>query len=129
MKTGAKLGILALVVAIGCLVLWIIEIRQVDIPENRIGFVVGFLAAVALGVAAFFKGPGWIGGAAATLAIVIGGFFNFTVAISEQELAAGAIQVGDSLPPFTALTDKGERFDSATLIGNPTLIKFFRGHW
>ena len=129
MKAGAKLGILALVVAIGCLVLWAIQIRQVDIPENRAVYVVGFLAAVGLGVAAFVKGAGWIGGVAAALAIVIGCFYNFTVAISEQEVAAGAIQVGDSLPPFSALDDRGERFDSATLMGNPTLIKFFRGHW
>ena len=56
MKTGTKLGILALVVAVSCVAAWNYHIGQVDIPENRTLFVAAFLTAVALGVAAFVEG-------------------------------------------------------------------------
>ena len=129
MKTGTKLGILALVLALGCFALWGYQIRQVEIPENRTGHVVVFLAAAALGVFAFVKGTGWAGGVAAVLAIFIGSLLPFTVAISRQEVASNSIQVGDSLPHFSAVDDRGQRFDSTTLLGQPVLIKFFRAHW
>jgi hypothetical protein len=129
MKTGTKLGLLALALAVICTAAWFRQANQVDIPENRAGFLVVWLTAVALGVTAFVKRPGWIGGIAAAPAIVIGLFLPFTVSISRQEVATGGIQVGDTLPHFTAPDDRGELFDSASLRGQPVLIKFFRGHW
>jgi hypothetical protein len=129
MKTGTKLGILALVVAVSCVAAWNYHIGQVDIPENRALFVATFLTAVALGVAAFVKGSGWIGGVAAVPAILIGLFFPFTMAISRQEVASDAIRLGDTIPRFTSVDDRGEPFDSETLRGHPVLIKFFRAHW
>ncbi len=129
MKTGTKLGILALVVAVACTALWFYQARQVDIPENRTAFVVVFLAAAALGVAAFVKGTSWLGGVAAVVAIFIGSFLPFTVAISRQEVMSNAIQVGDTIPHFTAVDGHGELFDSESLRGHPVLIKFFRAHW
>ena len=129
MKTGTKLCLLALVVAIGCAVLWFYQARLVDIPENRTAFVVVFLTAVALGIAALVKGAGWVGRIAAVVAIFIGTLLPFTVSISEQEVASNAIRVGDTLPSFSAPDDRGELFDSERLRGNPILIKFFRAHW
>jgi xanthine/uracil/vitamin C permease (AzgA family) len=129
MKTGTKLGLLALAVALGCFVFWFSLAREVDIPENRTAFVVGFLTAVGLGIAAFVKGAGWLGRIAAVVAIFIGMLLPFTVSISEQEMASNVIQVGDTLPSFSAPDDRGELFDSERLRGNPVLIKFFRAHW
>ncbi len=129
MKTGTKLGILALVVAFACAALWSYQMRQVDIPENRAGYAVVFLSAAALGAAALVKGAGWLGGIPAAFAILIGLFLPFTMAISHQQVAAHGIEVGETIPHFTALDDKGERFDSDSLRGHPVLIKFFRAHW
>jgi cytochrome oxidase Cu insertion factor (SCO1/SenC/PrrC family) len=129
MKTGTKLGILALVVALACAALWSYQMRQVDIPENRAAFAVVFLSAAALGVAALVKGAGWLGGIPAAFAILIGSFLPFTMAISHQQVAAHGIEVGETIPHFTALDDKGKRFDSDSLRGHPVLIKFFRAHW
>ncbi len=129
MKTGTKLALLALVVVVGTAIRWFYLARQVALPENRTAFVVFFLAAAALGVAAFFKGAGWGGRAAALVAILIGSFLPFTVAISRQEVASHGIEVGATIPHFTALDDTGERFDSDSLRGHPVLIKFFRAHW
>ena len=128
-KVGTTLGVLALVVAAATVALWFRQIGQVDIPEDRTTYVVFFLSAAALGVGAFVTGVRWFGGVAAALAIIIGSFFPFTVAISRQEVAANAIRVGDSIPVFSALDENGEVFESKTLAGKPALIKFFRGHW
>ena len=129
MKTGTKLGLFALVIAVACAVTWFRLANQVGLPENRTAFVLVWLTAVALGVAAFVKGPGWIGGIAAVPAIVIGLFLPFTVSISRQEVASSGIQVGETIPHFIAPDDRGETFDSANLSGHPVLIKFFRAHW
>ncbi len=126
---GNKLGLVALVLAVSCVVLWFSQARAVDIPENRMLFVAVWLTAAALGIAAFVKKAGWPGRIAAVPAIVIGLFLPFTVSISEQILPPNAIRVGDTIPAFSAPDDRGEIFDSARLRGNPVLIKFFRAHW
>jgi cellobiose-specific phosphotransferase system component IIC len=128
-KVGTTLGLLALVVAAVTVALWFRQINQVDIPENRTTFVAFFLTAAALGVGAFVAGTRWFGGVAAVLAIFIGSFLPFTVAISRQEVAADAIRVGDTIPHFTAVDEHGQLFDSDSLRGHPVLIKFFRAHW
>ena len=128
-KLGTTLGVLALVVAVATVALWFRLIGRVDIPEDRTAYVISFLSAAALGVCAFVAGARWFGGVAAALAIIIGSFFPFTMAISRQEVAANAIRVGDSIPVFSALDENGETFESKTLAGKPALIKFFRGHW
>ena len=129
MKTGNWLGLLALVVAIGCTRVWFYQAENVALPENRMLFLAVWLSAVALGIAAFVKKAGWLGRIAAVAAIVMGLFFPFTVSISEQVLPPNAIQVGETIPSFSAPDDSGQVFDSARLLGNPVLIKFFRAHW
>ncbi len=128
-KVGTTLGFLALAVAAVTVVLWFRQINQVDIPENRTTFVIFFLTAAALGVGAFVARTRWFGGVAAVLAIIIGSFFPFSVAISRQEVAPSGIQVGETIPHFAALDDKSQRFDSESLQGQVVLMKFFRGHW
>ncbi len=128
-KFGTALGFVALAVAILTMVLWFRLVNQVAIPEDRTLFVVAFLTAAGLGVAAFVIGTRWFGGVPAILAIAAGLFLPFTVAISRQQVAENPIRVGDTIPVFTALDDKGERFRSGDLDGSPVLIKFFRGHW
>ncbi len=129
MNTGTRLGLLALVVAVGCTMVWFNRAENVALPENRALFILVWLSAVALAIAAFVKKAGWLGRIAAVPAIVIGLFLPFTVSISEQVLPENAIRVGDTIPSFSAPDDRGEVFDSAVLQGNPVLIKFFRAHW
>ena len=128
-KLGTSLGFAALGLAVLTLLAWFRQINQVDIPDNRILFVVSFLSAAALAVGAFVMRTRWFGAIPALVAIVIGVFFPFTMTISRQEVATTGIQVGQAMPPFKALDRHGEWFDSASLEGKPVLIKFFRGHW
>ena len=129
MNRGTQLGLLVLVVAVGCTRFWFYQAENVALPENRMLFLAVWLSAVALGIAAFVKKAGWLGRIAAVAAIVMGLFFPFTVSISEQVLPPNAIQVGETIPSFSAPDDSGQVFDSARLRGNPVLIKFFRAHW
>jgi hypothetical protein len=129
MRLGTKLGLAALLVAVGTAVSWFHLAGQVSLPENRSGFVVLWLAAFALGVTALFKRPGILGAIPAVLAMVIGLFLPFTVYISPQTLGDRAIEVGDTIPHFTAPDEYGEIFDSSSLNGHLVLIKFFRAHW
>ena len=128
-KPGTKLGLAALGMATAFFVAWFAVNRQVGIPEDRTVFVIGFLLAAALGIAAFVRGTKWYGGLAALFAILIGVFLPLTMSVSRQQVAAGAIQVGDTIPHFEAVDEFGKRFDSASLHGHLVLIKFFRAHW
>ena len=78
---------------------------------------------------AITQGAGVIGGIAASVAVVIGIFFNLTVLIGDQKGGSGALRVGEPIPDFTAPDENGEPFNLSTLIGKPILLKFFRGHW
>ena len=128
-NTGNRLGLAALVIALGCTMTWFRAAEAVAIPENRIVFIGVWLLAVALAIAAFVMKASWVGRIAALPAIVLGLFLPFTVSISEQILPEDAIRVGDVMPAFSAPDDRDDVFDSARLRGNPVLIKFFRGHW
>jgi hypothetical protein len=129
-KTGTKLGLASLVLALGTAVLWFYLTRQVNLPDNRTLFVVVFLTAAALGVAAYVKGTSILGGVPPVVGIIIGLFLPFTIYVSPQVLdEGGAIKVGDTIPHFTAIDGNGETFDSDSLHGHLVLIKFFRAHW
>jgi hypothetical protein len=128
-KRGTKLGLAAFGTAVVITVTWFAVNRRVGIPEDRTFFVIGFLVAVALGIAAFVRGTRWYGGLAAALAILTGTFLPLTIAVSPQAVGSGAIHVGDTIPHFEAVDEFGKRFDSESLHGHLVLIKFFRAHW
>lgn len=128
-RPGTKLGLAALVVAIGTALAWFATNNRVGIPENRIPFVVGWMLAATLGIGAFVRGTRWYGGLTAVLGIFVGCFLTMTVYISPQQVGEGAIQVGDTIPRFNAVDEFGNGFDSEALQGHLVLIKFFRAHW
>jgi hypothetical protein len=130
MKTGTRLGIVSLTLAVGTASLWFYLVREVNLPDDRTLFVIAFLSAAALGVAAYVKGTSLPGGVPPAVGILIGLFLPLTIAVSPQTLdAARVIEVGDTIPRFTAVDGRGEHFDSASLHGHLVLIKFFRAHW
>lgn len=126
---GNWLALAALVLAVGCTMVWFGLNRNVALPGDRTFFVLVWLSAAALAITALVMKAGWFGRIVSVPALVIGLFFPFTVSISEQVLPPGTIQVGDTMPSFSAPDDTGQIFDSERLRGNPVLIKFFRAHW
>ena len=59
---GTSLGVAAFVLAIATTVVWFQKVRAVAMPEDTTLFVVAFLAAPVLGLAAFVIGTRWFGG-------------------------------------------------------------------
>jgi cytochrome oxidase Cu insertion factor (SCO1/SenC/PrrC family) len=123
------LGLAALGVVVVAGIFWVRALQRVEIPANRGAFVAAAVLAAILGALALASGPGWLGGIAAGLAVLVSAFFLFTIAIGDQKLAEDAIQVGATIPAFTATDEHGQTFDSQSLAGHPVLIKFFRAHW
>ena len=123
------LGILALLLVAVAGGMWIRAFRAVRVPENRSGYVGFWIAGAAIGIAALAGSPGWGGGVPAALAVAGASFFLLMVAISRQRVGESVLAVGAAFPPFSALDENRERFDSSSLAGKPALIKFFRGHW
>ena len=123
------LGLASLVVVAISARVWIRAVKRVEIPKNRGGFVAAWVVAAGIGVAALAGEPGWLGGIPAGLAIFASTFLLFTVAVGGQKAGDAAIQVGNTIPDFTATDEHEQPFDSKSLAGHPVLIKFFRGHW
>ena len=126
---GTSLGFIALAIAIGLVLFWFRQVNLVALPQDRTLFVIAFATAAVLGIATFIVGTRWFGGIPAVGAIIVGAFMTGTIYISPQKVADNPVKVGDVIPQFVALNDDGERFNSGDLAGQPTLIKFFRGHW
>jgi hypothetical protein len=99
------------------------------VPEDRIPFVAAMAAGAILGGIALASDPGWLGGTLASLAVIGGAIFGFTVAISAQKGGPGAFRVGQQAPVFGAPDEEGALVSTADFAGRPLLLKFFRGHW
>lgn len=127
--SGSLLSFVAFGLVLGAGFVWFKRAMAVALPENRGGFVAVFATGLALAIAAFGQGPGWIGGVAAGLAAFGGAFFLLTVAIGAQKGGTGAFQVGSPVPDFSAPDDNASEFQLSSLSGKPLLLKFFRGHW
>jgi hypothetical protein len=127
--TYVFLGWASLVVMLVSGGLWARAMRRVAIPEDRSLYFASWVVAFMLGVASFTGEPGWIGGVPAVIGQLFAALLIVTRLISTQKVAPTAIQVGDTIPQFTAPDEHGEIFDSRTLAGHLVLIKFFRGHW
>ena len=127
--TDSYLGWAALALIALSIGLWIRALRRLEIPRNRASFVATWVVAGGLGVTALAGEPGGWGGIPAGFAVFASLFLLLTVAIGGQKVAGDAIQVGATIPAFTATDEHGQIFDSQSLEGHPVLIKFFRGHW
>lgn len=127
--TGNLLALAAFALVLISVSVWFRRAMAVRLPANRSGFVAAWLGGALLGIAGLVQGAGALSGTAAALAIAVGCFLSFTVAVSRQELGDDAIAVGARLPDVTAPDENGAPFALASTSGSPVLLKFFRGHW
>jgi len=127
--SSVLLGWAAAALVVGAGVAWFRAAREVRLPKDRRGFVAVWALGCALGIAALAGNAGWAGGIPAVIAVLGSALVLFTIGISRQTAAPDAIAVGALLPAFSAPDENGATFESASLAGSPTLLKFFRGHW
>lgn len=127
--SGGGLALASLVLAVGVWAFWWRRIQRVDVPLRPWRHWIALGASAALAVAAFATGPGWLGGAAAGLALAMAGLFFFITWISGLPTPSMQVAVGQPAPDFTTLDSSGATFSLSSLRGRPVLLKFFRGHW
>ncbi len=114
---------------------YLASIPRGAVPERPAGTIALQLVGVALavtGVAWSLRGggsPSAVVIAPASLAVVLTALF--LVLMSQRKTPVGDIKVavGDALPPFTCQSSAGVAFSSDALLGQRTLLKFFRGAW
>ena len=126
---AALLALTAFVFFAGATTLWFRRIQQVAIPSNRLGFLATWGVAIAVGAMSMFvEGGGWPSTVMAIVAI-LGSSTFITLYLLGNQRSINPIEVGNTLPAFSASTDERIIFDSTAAQGTPLLIKFFRGHW
>jgi uncharacterized membrane protein YedE/YeeE len=128
--SGYVLAFLAVLATTGLSILWPLAMKRVEMGERLWLLNSLAVAATVFGVAALMREPGIFGGLLAGVSILVGAVFLglgfFLSAMSKQ---SPAVAVGAPLPVFIAPDENGNPFDIASLLGNPVLLKFFRGHW
>ncbi len=108
---------------------WFLRAKRVAIPNNRLTFLLGWTSAGLLGAVSFVNPEaGWLSGLFGGLSLV-GSLMMLSLYALGKQKGGNSIMVGDRFPVFEALDDQERNFTSDALIGTPTLIKFFRGHW
>ena len=65
----------------------------------------------------------------AVFALVMGSAFCSFLSLRKTPIGDLKVKVGDTLLPFEATTSEGAVFQSGSLAGKRTLLKFFRGGW
>jgi hypothetical protein len=127
--TAALLGLGGISVLAATTTVWFLRAMRVAIPDSRLVFLLGWTFGGFLGAASFVSaGAGWLSGLFGALSVVGSLFFLGLYALRKQK-AGGSISVGNVVPAFEAPDDSGGTYKSEALIGTPTLMKFFRGHW
>ena len=121
-----SLGLIALVLALGAITRWFWLAWRVAIPASPGLFMAVWATALILGVAGLLQPSNHT---AAGWAIGLALLMLYLSVTAGQKAPADGIQVGDTIPAFTAPDEHGATFDSASLAGSRFLLKFFRGHW
>ena len=120
---------LGLVIMVITTAMWFRLAANVAIPDNRTPFLMLWGLAAVLGVSSFFgNNSGLLSGNFGTLA-TLGGAGLLILYMLRKQGVGEPISVGDKIPAFSGVNEKGKEFDSNGMSGAPILLKFFRGHW
>ncbi len=127
--SGQTISLIAAAVAIGNLGLYWLRVKAVRLPDRATGQQVAMMLAGALAVTALMNQPGWVGGTAATIALLLAAAFLIMTLTSGTPSTAPAVEVGHPAIDFTTTDSQGDPFTLSQVKGRPVLLKFFRGHW
>lgn len=65
----------------------------------------------------------------AVFALMMGSGFFYLLSLRKTPIGDLKVKIGDTLPSFEVATSDGVVFQSSSLAGKRTLLKFFRGGW
>jgi hypothetical protein len=118
------MGIAALVVALITVIIWFRKAWKVDPPDTPRVFQGFWFLSLLLGLTSLNASTGSIGAWAVDISALLL-MLTFT---GSQKVGSEGIDVGDTIPSFTAFSDDKKLFTSSDLAGSRVLIKFFRAH-
>ena len=121
-----NLGLIGFIIVLAATARWFWRAWAVNVPKTPYLFQSLLAAGLALGVLSLLQGHQ---DPFAIWAVVLGVMLIFLTATGAQKVDEKSLNVGEKIPAFTAPDDNDVEFDSASLAGTRTLIKFFRGHW
>jgi len=121
-----NLGLIGLVIVLASTARWFWRAWKVDIPKTPRVFQGLLLLGLICGVISLYMG---FNDPSASWPIGVAAVLIFLTATGAQRVDGDMIEVGDSIPAFSAPDDEGNSFDMASLAGSRVLLKFFRGHW
>ncbi len=127
--SASLLGAIAGTVSILSMALWVVLLKKVRIPRNRLPFLATFTGAGILGIYALTQDANWLGNAGAVIAFMLALGNLMLRAQSAQAALQPSVSVGGEILDFTAPDDEDKPFTLSSLHGGPYLLKFFRGHW
>ena len=125
----------AAVVVMGTWGKYLSTIVKGTVPARPVGSVILQLLGICLAVAALvwsFRDGGSPGAAViapGALALMMGSFFLWLLSQRKTPVGDLKVAVGDKLLSFESTTSYGALFNTDSLAGNRTLLKFFRGGW
>ena len=105
------------------------------VPARPVGAIILQLAGIVLAVSAVvwsFRDGGAPGAAVivpAVFALMMGSTFFYLLSLRKTPIGDLKVEVGDTLLPFEATASDGAVFNTDSLAGKRTLLKFFRGGW
>jgi len=123
---------------VAVLVAWVTYLATIPsgkVPVRPIGTIVLQLVGVGLAIAAvvwsFSEGgaPGPAVIIPAAIALMMGSTFFYLLTQRKTPIGDLKVAVGDTLLRFEAPASDGSRFNTDSLAGKRTLLKFFRGGW
>ena len=121
--------LVALGIALGTAAAFWLQIKALRVPQSRVVHQGLMVLGIALALTGFVRDPGPLGAIAASLAILVGGFFLYTTLKSRLPERRPSAGVGQPAPAFTARAADGKDFTLSSLKGRTVLLKFFRGFW
>jgi peroxiredoxin len=127
--TGGLLAGVAVAIAAVALGHYASTVRAVRVALRPRAHQAGVAIAAACAIAALASGPGWPGGIAAALVLLVATLFFLTTSLSRIALGGIRVAVGAPAIDFTARDSTGAAFALSSRRGRRVLLKFFRGHW
>ena len=129
------LAVISLIIAIGSFATYLSTIPRGKVPVWPTGTFITLTISNIVALTAIFLNyksggvVGIIGIVVSIFALFMGGAFFWLFSQRKTPIGNLKVKVGDKLLGFSATTSEGSAFNSDSLKGKRTLLKFFRGGW
>lgn len=128
-------SVVGLVMVLTAWATYLATIPSGKVPARPIAGIILQLVGIVLAISAIVLGfrdggsPGLAVIVPAVLAVMMGSAFFYLLSLRKTPIGDLKVKVGDTLLPFEVATSEGVVFNTDSLEGKRTLLKFFRGGW